>query len=67
MKKITITIDKQTERNIEYLSKSWNTNKSETIRTCIDQVFIDKCYNGYGIMHVPKKGGEQNAMSNAKN
>lgn len=63
MKKICITIDAPTERRIDYLSGSWNTSKSETIRYCIDQVFTDKCYNGYGIV-AKKKGGEKKRNAN---
>lgn len=64
MKPITITIDAPTERRLEYLMRSWNTTKSETIRICVDEVFTDKCYNGYGIVATRKKGGKKNAMPN---
>lgn len=59
MKPITITIDEPTERRIKFLMESFKTTKSETIRICVDQVFTDKCYNGYGIIGVQKKGGEK--------
>lgn len=68
MKPITITIDAPTERKLNYLMGHWKTNKSETIRYCVDTIFTDKCYNKFGIVAVQhKKGGKRNAMSNTKN
>ncbi len=61
MKRITITIDEPTEYRLKKLMAAWNTTKSETIRICVDEVFINKFYNGYGILcvHPEKKGDEK--------
>lgn len=67
MKKICITIDIQTEDKLKRLADLLNANRSEIIRYAVDEVYVDKIYNGYGWLGNPpkKKGGEK--KRNAKN